>query len=156
MQHIKFKQKQKTNPYHLYVLLAPHLNNEGAKNTGWVGEYKGIPMLFTENSGFTLALACSSKWLKRSVGFVGTSDAWTDIHQHKKMKWEYTNAETGNIALTGEIDISERKDCVLALSFGRTQTEAANHARASLLEGFASAKQNYMDEWELIKTNRSF
>ena len=32
--------------YHLYVLLAPHLGNRGAGNTAWVGDYKGVPMLF--------------------------------------------------------------------------------------------------------------
>src|ERR1043165_10233697 len=34
--------------YHLYALLAPHLNNHGWGNTGWVGDYKGVPMLFAE------------------------------------------------------------------------------------------------------------
>lgn len=36
----------------------------------------------------------------------------------------------------------------MALSFGKTQDEAANQARASLLEGFDSAKKRYMEEWE--------
>ncbi len=148
LQKISFKQKQKDVPYHIYALLAPHLNNEGNNNSGWIGEYKGIPMLFAQNGDIALALACSSKWLKRSVGYVGTSDGWTDLSQHKNMEWEYTNANNGNIALTGEIDISERTDFVLALSFGRTQAEAANHARASLLDGFDAARNCYFGEWE--------
>ena len=32
--------------YHLYALLSPHLANCGTGNTGWVGDYKGVPMLF--------------------------------------------------------------------------------------------------------------
>src|SRR4030088_2225119 len=32
--------------YHLYALLSPHLANCGDHNTGWVGDYKGIPMFF--------------------------------------------------------------------------------------------------------------
>ena len=37
--------------YHLYVLLAPHLGNRGYGNTAWVGDYKGVPMLFAERDG---------------------------------------------------------------------------------------------------------
>ena len=36
------------NDYHLYVLLAPHLGNYGAGNYGWVGDYKGYPMIFAK------------------------------------------------------------------------------------------------------------
>src|SRR3990172_8178283 len=32
--------------YHLFVLLAPHLGNKGRGNTAWIGDYKGVPMLF--------------------------------------------------------------------------------------------------------------
>ena len=148
LQKISFNPTQKKESLQLYVLLAPHLNDQGADNSGWIDEYKGVPMLFAKQGGITLALACSSNFLKRSVGYVGASDGWTDLHQHKTMAWEYANANSGNIALTGEIDISENPEFVLALSFGKTQDEAANQARASLLEGFDSAKKRYMEEWE--------
>src|SRR5438094_940349 len=59
--------------YRVYVLLAPHIANCGNGNTAWVGEYKGVPMLFAERRGTALALACSVPWLKRSAGFVGFS-----------------------------------------------------------------------------------
>ena len=49
--------------YHLYVLLAPHLGNRGAENTAWIGDYKGVPMLFAERDGIALAMACSVPWL---------------------------------------------------------------------------------------------
>ena len=60
--------------YHLYALLAPHLANWGKENTAWVGDYKGVPMLFAEHDGCALAFACSVPWKKRSAGFVGYSD----------------------------------------------------------------------------------
>ncbi|HLR24237.1 MAG TPA: glycoside hydrolase family 15 protein, partial [Fodinibius sp.] len=148
LQKTVFKPKKKSSQYHLYALLAPHINNEGHNNSGWIGKYKGIPMLFAQNGDITLALACSTGWLKRSVGYVGASDGWTDLQQHKKMEWEYEHVPNGNIALTGEIDISDQTDFTLALSFGRTQAEAANQARASLLEGFDSAKKAYIDGWQ--------
>jgi len=71
LQRIRFEALDLTQAYQLYVLLAPHLNNHGAGNTAWVGDYKGVPMLFAERNGHALALACSTPWLARSVGFVG-------------------------------------------------------------------------------------
>jgi glucoamylase len=147
LQNISFKKAVK-KPLHLYALLAPHLNNKGDNNSGWIGEYKGIPMLFAQSENLSLAVACSAKWLKRSAGYVGNSDGWTDLNQHKKMEWEYSQADNGNIALTGEIDISKSGNFLLAISFGRNPNEAASHAWGSLLEGFESAKENYIKNWE--------
>ena len=64
--------------YSVCVLLSPHLGNQGGDNTAWVGDYKGVPMLFAQRNGLALALACSAPWRKRSAGFVGTSDGWQD------------------------------------------------------------------------------
>src|ERR1700722_8441048 len=44
----------------LFALLAPHLVNGGAHNTGWLGDYKGAEMLFATGSGTSLAFACSA------------------------------------------------------------------------------------------------
>jgi glucoamylase len=135
--------------YHLYVLLAPHLGNRGYGNTAWVGNYKGVPMLFAERDGIALALACSTPWLKRSVGFVGTSDGWQDLLKHKEMTWAYTRAENGNVALTGEVDLRLNKGrFVLALGFGRNSAEAGHRALASLLDGFETAPAEYVREWQ--------
>ncbi len=139
----------KMDDYHLYVLLAPHLGNHGAGNTAWVGDYKGVPMLFAERNGNALALACSAPWLKRSVGFVGVSDAWQDLMRHKFMSWEYTRAENGNVALAGEIDIAAANGTfLLALGFGSDSNEAGYRALASLYDGFESAQSLYTSEWQ--------
>ncbi len=138
----------KPEEYQIYVLLAPHISNQSADNIGWLDEYKGVEMLFAERDGITLALACSHPWKKRSVGFVGASDGYTDISDHKCMQWEYDRAESGNIALTGEIDLSEgEEEFILALAFGRDKNEAAQHAHASLLKGFEACKKTYVKQW---------
>ena len=134
--------------FNLYVILAPHINNHGEGNDGWKGEFKGIPILFAHRDNITLALACSSHFLKCSVGYVGTSDGGTDLRKHKKMKWEYPKAENGNVALTAQIDVSKNKKVVLAVGFGRTSEEAGNNARASILDGFELAKAKYIFEWQ--------
>src|SRR5438876_453537 len=79
--------------------------NHGSGNTAWVGDYKGVPMLFAERDQMTLALACSAPWLARSVGFAGVSDGWQDLSQHFRMTWNYTRAENGNVAMTGEVGV---------------------------------------------------
>jgi len=135
--------------YHLYALLAPHLGNHGMGNTAWVGDYKGIPMLFAQRDNVALALACSVPWLKRSVGYVGFSDGWQDLTQHGLITWEYARAEDGNVAMTGEIDLQANKGVfVLALGFGSTAAEAGHRVRASLLKGFDASKSQYVSGWE--------
>ncbi|HSB06474.1 MAG TPA: glucan 1,4-alpha-glucosidase [Thermodesulfobacteriota bacterium] len=141
--------KGKLDDYHIYVLLAPHLGNRGTGNTAWIGDYKGVPMLFAEREGNNLALGCSAPWLKRSVGFVGFSDGWQDLARNKRMTWAYDRAENGNVALIGEVDLKETEGIfVLALGFGRKGEEAGHRALASLLDGFEVLREEYIDGWQ--------
>ena len=134
--------------HRLYVLLAPHLGNHGSGNTAWLGDYKGVPMLFAERGGDALALACSAPWDGRSVGFVGTSDGWQDLARHKQLTWLYSRAENGNVALTAGVDLlSCAGEFRLVVGFGRTAEEAAQHARASLLDDYESIREAYVSEW---------
>jgi glucoamylase len=134
--------------YHLYVLLAPHLGDQGKGGNAWVGDFKGVPMLLAEHATVGMALACSAPWLRRSAGYVGTSDGWQDIHQHKTMTWTYGSADDGNVALTGEVDLTACGGAfTLALGFGHSATEAGHRARASLNGGFDAARDTFADQW---------
>src|ERR1019366_3667071 len=121
LQKIRFVPLQgNLRDYRVYALLASHLANFGYGNTGWVGDYKGKPMLFAQRDSCALALACSAPLLKRSVGFAGVSDGWQDLSQHFQMTWKYDRAENGNIALTAEIDlVASNGELILARGFGR-------------------------------------
>jgi len=155
LQHVRLiAQQGKLSDYHLYVLLAPHLANQGGGNTAWVGEFEGTQLLFAQRNGYALALGCSAPWRKRSAGYVGASDGWQDLKAHKQMSWEYTRAENGNVALTAEIDlVKSQGDFVLALGFGKDPDEAARNAIATLRDGFDKAKNDYIAAWqEWIKT----
>jgi glucoamylase len=149
LQRIRFRAlKGRINEYALYLLLAPHLGNQGAENTGWIGDYKGVPMLFARRGNRALALACSLPWVKRSAGFVGISDGWEDIHQHKEMTWEYQYAENGNIGLTAQIDLEKTAGrFIIALGFGHNEYEAAYSARGSLLGGYREIREKFIAEW---------
>ncbi len=134
--------------YHLHVLAAPHLGNQGAGNTAWVGEEKGVPMLLARRHGYAMALACSAPWLVRSVGFVGTSDGWRDLVTHNRMEWSHPRAENGNVALCGEVDLPACGGAfVLSVGFGATPAEAGHHAIASLQGGFDEAHAVYVRQW---------
>jgi glucoamylase len=150
LQYTRFTSLQGSlDDYHLYVLLAPHLGNRGDGNTAWIGDYKGVPMLFAERDGNALALACSAPWLKRSAGFVGASDGWQDLRRHRQMTWIYAQAENGNVALTGEVDLlAFGGTFVLALGFGRNPAEAGHRVLASLRDGFERTQAEYVRQWQ--------
>ncbi|HUK36973.1 MAG TPA: hypothetical protein VLV86_23825, partial [Vicinamibacterales bacterium] len=121
LQRIRVSALQGTlDDYRLYALLAPHLNNHGAGNTAWIGDYKGVPLLFAQRGGHALALACSSPWLVRSVGFAGISDGWQQLRADGRIVTAYERAERGNVALTGEVDLSVSSTFVLVVSFGNS------------------------------------
>jgi len=150
LQKIRFEALQgNVSDYRLYAVLSPHLGNCGYNNTGWVGDYKGLPMFLAEHDGAALALACSAPWKKRSVGFVGESDGWQDLSAHFRMEWEYDRAEKGNIAFTGEIDLAAgNAEFVLALGFGLTWTEAGQHVRSTLLQDYDDLREQYVFHWK--------
>ena len=143
--------------YQLHVLLAPHLGNQGGGNTAWVGTFDEVPLLFAQQGENTLALACSASWLKRSAGFVGTSDGWLELKTYKEMIQEYTRAENGNTALLGRIDlVGSDGNFVLALGFGKDTESAARNAIDSIREGFDTAKKDYIAGWhDWVKSHAS-
>jgi len=149
LQHIRFKPQQgELDQYQLFALISPHLANQGSDNIAWVGDYKGAPLLFAEQNGIGMAVACSAPWLARSAGFVGVSDGWQDLWQHKRLTWQFDRAEHGNVALTGQIDLADcHGECLLAVGFGQNVNEAANRAVASVLDGIDRARHLYVQHW---------
>jgi glucoamylase len=133
--------------YQLFVLLAPHLGNQGMQNSGRATSVDGRACLVAERSGTALAIVASIPYLKRSCGFVGASDGWTDLHQNLSMDWQWETATDGNIALMGQLDISAQREWTLAIGFGQSGEEAARTAFASLERGWEAARAEYVDEW---------
>ena len=99
-----------------YALLAPHLDVGGAGNSGSVLDLAGKRVLLAYKNGISLVMAASCGFSRASCGYVGSSDGWQDLMDNFHMDWEFGSASDGNIALTGEIDISSeprvcRGDC---------------------------------------------
>ncbi|MBB2200884.1 glycoside hydrolase family 15 protein [Gluconacetobacter tumulisoli] len=145
LQRISLKPGNGISGLRLFVLLAPHLVNGGADNTGWLGTYKGADMLFASGDGTTLALACDSGFKMRSVGFVGTSDGWQILRRHGYLADIHDRAADGNVALVAEIDAD--RPVLLAIGFGRKPEEAAFQAASSLARGYDRAEADYATAW---------
>jgi len=102
----------------LYALLAPHIARYGAGNYGSLAEIGTTKLLHAERESVHLVMACTAGFSRRSVGYVGASDAWQDLMDNFKMDWEFHRAEKGNIALTGEIILPESGEFTIAVACG--------------------------------------
>src|ERR1044071_6082730 len=98
----------------LFALLAPHLEVGGQGNNGNVVQTNWGKVLTAHKGATWLVLAASVPFLRCSCGYVGTSDGWQDLAENFRMDWEFDCALDGNIALTGEIDIGQSREFVLA------------------------------------------
>ncbi len=139
--------KSEAHQYQLFSLVAPHLGNQGMQNNGRAIELDGRDLLVAERDGTALAVVASIPYLKRSCGFVGTSDGWTDLHQNMRMDWQFETATNGNIALMGQLDISEQSEWTLAIGFGASVELAARAALSSLERGWEAARAVYTATW---------
>ncbi|WP_297927992.1 glycoside hydrolase family 15 protein [Metallibacterium sp.] len=128
------------NGLRLYALLAPHLGGSGHDNSALVHAH-GLAALKQDNA---LMLVADQGFARGSAGYVGVSDGWQDFQQHNAMTWTYASASNGNVALLGELNALHG---VLALSFADTLEGAQTLARASLAQGYESARAGFVEGW---------
>jgi len=132
----------------LYALCAPHLQVGGWGNNGYVAELNGRKILMAQKEGIWLALGATVPFPRVSCGYVGRSDGWTDLADNFQLDWVFDHAADGNIALTGELDLSDRREFTLGLAFGDTQ----HHAIATLLQAlstpFEEHHKRYTEQWD--------
>jgi len=131
----------------MFALLAPHLEGGGASNSGYVAVRAGRETLVANKGRTWLALGASLPFLRRSCGYVGRSDGWTDLAENYQLDWEFDAAEDGNIALTGELDLTKGHEFVVGLAFGETLHHAVTTLSQSLGFAFADHKQRFIRQW---------
>jgi glucoamylase len=132
----------------LYALCAPHLEVGGWGNNGSVVRVAGRTILIAERKGTWLALAATVPFSRVSCGYVGRSDGWTDLHDNFQMDWQFDHAPDGNIALTGELDLTGTREFTLGLAFGNSQHHAISTLFQSLNTPFAEHSKRYAEQWE--------
>ena len=149
MQQIRFEALVGAiSDYELHVIVAPHLVNAGADNTGWCADFKGHQMLFAKGRSLSLAVASSVPWRARSAGYVGVSDGWQTLSRGEGLRPEFLRAEHGNVAIAGTLDIaSHGGEAVLTMGFGALPEEAALRALLSLQQPLDAALEHYCAGW---------
>ena len=131
----------------VFALLAPHLEVGGWENSGYVADAAGCGILTAEKRGTWLAMGATVPFVRRSCGYVGTSDGWTDLAQDLRMDWEFDVAENGNVALVGELDTTSASEFTLGLAFGRSLHHAATTLSQSLGFPFSQHRERFLDQW---------
>lgn len=132
----------------LYALLAPHMKGTGKNNSAWWCESNGRKLFNVQREDIHLSFGCAPDFTRRSVGYVGFSDGWQDLMDNFKMDWEFEQAEDGNLALTGEIDLSDGMEFTLGVGFGRTRHSASAHLLQAFATPFADQREKYVSQWQ--------
>ena len=132
----------------LYALCAPHLEVGGRGNNGYIAEVSGRKILMAQKENTWLALAATAPFSRTSCGYVGSSDGWTDLADNFQMNWEFEQATDGNIALTGELDLSNSHEFTLGLAFGNSEHQAITTLFQALGTPFQSHHKRYTEQWD--------
>jgi len=138
---------------HVYVLAAPHLDKGGAGNSAQRFHTAGREIIVAWKNSAHLALGANLSFLRTSCGFAGASDGWQDLHGDFRMDWAFERAECGNVAVIGEIDLSEGKEFTLGLAFGDSRHAAVTTLVQSLATPFASHRERFVEQWSRVCCN---
>ncbi len=137
--------------YRVYALVDPMLGLRDAfePDDAWLGEHRGVPMLFARGGRYCLAVAASPGWIGGSAGYFGTSDGRRDVAEHKRLTKVYGRADAGNVCLTGEVDpLACGGRFVLSLGLGPDPVAAGHHALAALLDDPEAVRAAYVRGWD--------
>lgn len=132
----------------LYALLSPHLKGTGNNNSGWLCETGNCKLFGARREEMEMSFGCSPDFTRRSVGYVGISDGWQDLMENFQMDWEFSEAMDGNIALTGEVDLSKGLEFTLGIGFGETPHSASTHLLQAFATPFADQRAKYVSQWQ--------
>lgn len=137
------------SPLHLYLLVDPQIADQGFENDAWIGTYKDIPMLFARHRDTSMAAVCSVPYQQTTCGFVGKSDGLSDLKKHRRLTKRYNSATRGNVTLVAKVDWrASGGSFTLSIAFGEQPAEAAQQARAGILQNFDGVRATFVDQWK--------
>jgi len=131
-----------------YLVCAPHLEGEGADNNAFIVEVSGRELLVAEKKNRWLAVGVSCGFSRLSCGYVGSSDGCTDLAKHHKMEFEFDEARNGNVALTGELNLSGTREFTIGVAFGETLPNVASTLFQSLGVSYKERRQVFIRQWK--------
>ncbi len=132
----------------LFALLAPHLEGRGRGNEGRVVEVAGRTILVAHRGRRWLALGATVPFLRASCGYVGETDGWRDLDDNLRMDHAFDCVGAGNIALTGELDLTVGSEFTLGLAFGDTLHNAVTTLLQSLAVPAEEHSATFGRQWD--------
>jgi glucoamylase len=154
--------------YRLYVRLDATVNGNGGGGTDNAGADTGtvdtstghpVPVAIDTNTATIAAnrdyatpvfaaLRPSIPFTQVSSGFAGTdSDGLVQLDRDRALGATFTDAVSGNLVQTANVDLDRGSDLTLALGFGATQAAAVGTAGASLGRPLDSVLARYVAGW---------
>ena len=130
-----------------YALLAPHLDGGGAGNSARAIEIAGQRALLAWKNNMHVTMGADVGFTRTSCGYAGTTDGFRDLKHDMKMDYQFGEALNGNLALTGEIDLSHTREFTLALSFGEGPHAALSGMMQSLSVPFDLHMKRFIEQW---------
>ncbi len=130
-----------------YALLAPHLNGGGAGNSARSIEVSGTRCVLAWKENTSLAMGVEGGFSRTSCGYVGSSDSFQDLKANKRMNWEFGQALDGNIAVTGEIDVSRQREFTIAIALGDGYHAALSCMMQSLSVPYGLQLKRFIEQW---------
>ncbi|BAM03499.1 glycoside hydrolase family 15 protein [Phycisphaera mikurensis] len=135
----------------VFALLAPHAGGSGRGNHAAACDLAGEPLLRAWRDGTHLAMGARPGFLRRSVGYSGSSDGYQDLQDGFDLAWSFTEARDGTVALTGELDLSAPgRTAVLGLGFGDSATSSACALLQALGDRFDEKRESFLRQWKRL------
>ena len=137
----------------VFALLAPHIAGSGKHNSAAWCDMAGRKLFNAHRENVHLSFGCAPDFVKRSVGYVGASDGWTDVMKHRAMRWEFDHADDGNLALTGEVDLRNGLEFTLGVGFGPNHQSAVAALLQSLAQPSEDHRAGFVKQWRRAALN---
>jgi glucoamylase len=146
LQRVRFRSLT-GKPYRLFLLHDPALTMTGDDDTGRHGPQGS---LLSSDGEVASAVLTSPRMTRRSSGYQGTSDGWSDLRPDHRLSWSYTAEDEGNVVQTGLVPVNGvgRRSFTMAVGFGGTEDEAWRTAAASLSTSFGRHRARYAAGWD--------
>jgi glucoamylase len=153
LMRVSFEVADSSNNLKLYLFAEPHLGDRGADNSAWIGHYKGVQILLAKRADVAMGIAFEPALIAASCGYVGRTDGLTELSRFKSLS-DANLAEKGNVALTGEIDWkSMGGKFTVAIAYGSRSAEAAQQARAGILQDLDKTRALFVQCWKEHHSN---
>lgn len=133
-----------------YLLCSPHLERGGHGNNAFVIEVSGRELLVAEKANRWIVCGASCQFSRLSCGYVGQSDGYSDLVKNHTMTFEFDEAKNGNVALTGELDISKNREFTIGVAFGESLPSGVSALFQSLGIPFQQQRKDFVAQWSNV------